>query len=509
MIFIYHKHDTVIRTEGVSGYEGSKLAKALLEIAGEHPGELLVWCHESLASNLNREVLPDLMHHQKLLYSFNASTSNYLDPVIGFTEEVAPFINVKRDVRYPTWQMSSHVGMVHASVVNASRAYLYAKDHFDYFLTSFAKRAMLCGLLCYSEPRLLTGNFVLSEVRKASVGETFRFVKQHYRMRWTALLLLNIALFRKRWVIASYLRSLFLMRRGFGETALAEIPLQSTRKLVEKGTIDVIIPTIGRKEHLHNVLRDLALQTHLPEKVIIVEQNPEPDSNSELDFITRETWPFPIDHIFTHRTGVCNARNLCLDRCTSEFVFLADDDNRFPPDTIAKAFYFLAKTGNEILITAYPQKGEEVRFKTLSQSAIFGAGNAFAKRSSLDGVRFLNGYEFGYGEDIDFGMQLRNKGFDVLFVPEISILHVKAPMGGFRLQPEVTWKNEDPSPKPSPTVMLYMILNMTKEQVQGYKVVLFFKNYLKGGSVNPLSVYRNFKLRWNKSVYWAHQLSKR
>jgi GT2 family glycosyltransferase len=36
--------------------------------------------------------------------------------------------------------------------------------------------------------------------------------------------------------------------------------------------------------------------------------------------------------------------------------------------------------------------------------------------------------------DNDFGMQLRNQGHDVLYLPEPQILHLKAPMGGFRTE---------------------------------------------------------------------------
>ena len=65
------------------------------------------------------------------------------------------------------------------------------------------------------------------------------------------------------------------------------------------------------------------------------------------------------------------------------------------------------------------------------------------------------GFEFGFGEDADFGMQLRNQGYDVLYLPEPEILHLKAPIGGFRTKPVLQWQNESIQPKPSPTVMLY------------------------------------------------------
>jgi hypothetical protein len=57
--------------------------------------------------------------------------------------------------------------------------------------------------------------------------------------------------------------------------------------------------------------------------------------------------------------------------------------------------------------------------------------------------------------DNDFGMQLRNQGVDVLYLPEPKILHLKAPVGGFRTKPKLAWENDEIQPKPSPTVMLF------------------------------------------------------
>ena len=68
--------------------------------------------------------------------------------------------------------------------------------------------------------------------------------------------------------------------------------------------------------------------------VIIVEQNPKHNSESELDFFTTETWPFAIKHTFTHQAGACNARNIALTQITSEWVFFADDDIRIENDLL-------------------------------------------------------------------------------------------------------------------------------------------------------------------------------
>jgi GT2 family glycosyltransferase len=140
------------------------------------------------------------------------------------------------------------------------------------------------------------------------------------------------------------------------------------------------------------------------------------------------------------------------------------------------------------------------------QSSTFGAGNSFVRRDLLEKVRFNRAFEFGYGEDVDFGMQLRNQGYDILYLPEPSILHLKAPVGGFRTRLVFQWQNDIVQPKPSPTIMLYQILHNTREQTLGYKTILFFKYYRHQRIKNPIHYYRNFQKQWAQSVFWANQL---
>jgi hypothetical protein len=49
-----------------------------------------------------------------------------------------------------------------------------------------------------------------------------------------------------------------------------KIKAVSSRQIINQQTLDVIIPSIGRKDYLYDVLQDLAKQTHLPVNVIIV-----------------------------------------------------------------------------------------------------------------------------------------------------------------------------------------------------------------------------------------------
>jgi GT2 family glycosyltransferase len=266
-----------------------------------------------------------------------------------------------------------------------------------------------------------------------------------------------------------------------------------------------LIPTIGRKKYLLDVLNNLAEQTHLPTNVIIIEQNPIADSVSELDFI-QNTWPFVIKHQFTHQAGACNARNLGLEMVESEFCFMADDDIVFGNDLLEKAMDTFRSTGNEVFLVACHLKTQTIERQAPKQFTVFGAGHAFVKTTCIKGLQFNMGYEFGFGEDNDFGMQLRQKGFDILYISTSNILHLKAPMGGFRTQPTLRWQNEAILPKPSPTVMLFRLLYDTPEQLLSYKTTIFLKNLNKSFLKNPLGYIKLFRKKWDTSVFWATKL---
>ena len=102
---------------------------------------------------------------------------------------------------------------------------------------------------------------------------------------------------------------------------------------------------------------------------------------------------------------------------------------------------------------------------------------------------------------MDFGKRLMDKGFAVRYLPHPEILHLKAPMGGFRTKHVAEWAHEAIQPKPSPTVMRYRIVNQTREQLAGYRSVLMFKMLAK--SRNPFSFVRSFRRRWDRSRHWA------
>ncbi|MCF6132665.1 glycosyltransferase family 2 protein [Flavobacterium wongokense] len=510
MIVLYHNNNIVTKvfsTEETNLHAdiNRNIVAVLLDFADKFKDGILVWCHQNEENNLNLAEIPKLFHHKKMLLSYNPS-GNYFDSRLGYIED-SPFIKINKKVKYASWQMSSCVGAVHASVINACSKDLKEEDDFDYFLNSFARRAITEGLFCYSEPKLLLQKSGC-KMQQASLFELFKFTKQHYRTRWIFLLFFNLLIFEKKFPLLPFLFSLFYSKRKLNPGLLNQIPLDSNKKIIESGTIDVLIPTIGRKEYLYNVLSNLASQTYLPKNIIIVEQNPEAGSTSELDFIENHRWPFSIKHHFTHQTGACNARNIGLQLIESEFTFFADDDIVFENDLIEKAMLTFQQTGNEVFLVACLLKSQMLIQQPPRQFAVFGAGHAFVKSSCFQDLKFNMGYEFGFGEDNDFGMQLRNKGFDILYISTSKILHLKAPIGGFRTKPALQWQQDAIQPKPSPTVMLFRLLYDTKEQLSNYKTTLFFKNLDKSFFLNPFKYIRVFKQKWDRSLFWANELNK-
>jgi GT2 family glycosyltransferase len=511
LIVVYHNKGRITRVESAADksilFGGKKtIAYGLMQLAIQFPESKLVWCHEDYQNQICIAEVSELMHHQKMMLSYNLSDVNYLGNRIGYIED-SPFINVNKKVTYPTWQMSSLAGVIHASVLLLFKDKIKFDSDFDFYLNSIAKVGMPLGLLCYSEPKLLTipSNKVPS---KASIFVLFKFVKLHYKTRWVFLLLLNMVVYEFRLPFLAFIYSLFYKNRNRHSITLVGIPVQSNRHVVDRATIDVIIPTIGRKNYLHDVLKDLAKQTHLPVNVIIVEQNPEAGSISELDYLQKEAWPFNIKHTFIHQAGACNARNLALSQVESEWVFLNDDDNRLDCDLIEKTFAKITEYGTTVVSNSYLKLNEIKTNNCINQAAIFGSGNSFLKTDLLNKVSFNMGLEFGYGEDSDFGMQLRNLGTDVIYFPEPSILHLSAPIGGFRTKPKLRWHNDSIQPKPSPTIMLYRVLYSSNQQILGYKTVLFFKYYKHQKIKNPIVYFKMFRKQWERSVYWANELKK-
>ncbi|AUS04119.1 glycosyltransferase family 2 protein [Pseudotamlana carrageenivorans] len=505
MIVLTHNNHHVLRVEDISTNTDivfqatDTILNVMYNLAEQFPNHILVWQHASAVSYVDFDYIAKIPALDRKCLSY--CSQSFFPDAIGYVEQ-SPFLNIKKEVCYPTWQMSGLVGVIKTSNLLQFKNEVNSTN-FSYALNAIAKLGMPQGLWCYSEPSLLKQDLPSHE-KQASTNLLFKFVKQHYKWVWVWLLFLN------KWIYERTI-SLYALCHTFTakRTQVSFKPQSiSIKKRNQEGdgpsTIDVIIPTIGRPDYLYDVLSDLRNQSHLPKRIIIVEQNPEPESVSDLHYLRSEIWPFEIDHTFTHQTGACFARNLALSKVQSEWVFLNDDDNRFAPNLLAEVLQCANQYGVEAILTSYLQPNEELFYKKVHQTSIFGSGNSFVKSKYLHKVAFDMSLEFGYGEDTDFGMQLRNIGVDVIYFPNLCITHLKAPRGGFRSTFVQPWEHEKIQPKPSPTIMYLKQKYYTIHQIQGYQLLLFFKMH----KLNIFKV-RSFLKRWKQSEKWAELLSEK
>jgi glycosyltransferase involved in cell wall biosynthesis len=511
LIIVYHstvKVDEVVSdgVQQISFDPKDSIATVLGKLAQEFSSESIVWCNSIFKQDLQIASITNEFHHAKMMLSYNPSDIDFLGDDAGYVEEFL-YLNINRNISYPTWRMSSAVGVIHASVLLELENKIVKDANFDYYLNSVAKLCMPLGLLCYSEPKLLNKLRVETE-KKTDLYTLFRFTRQHYKVVWVFLLLLNMLLYERKLPVIPFLYAFFFRRRKATEINLESILVSSSKKVVSLGTIDVLIPTIGRKKYLYDFLVDLTKQTVLPTSVIIVEQNPQLGSVSELTFLKDQSWPFEIKHTFIHQTGACNARNIALSQISSEWVFFADDDIRIDSTLIEDTFRQISAYGIQaVSIQSHHPNAKPIN-SVVSQWHTFGGGSSFVASESLKGCSFPLAYEFGFGEDFDFGVQLRSKGYDVLYFPNPLILHLKAPIGGFRTKHVFKWQDAAIQPKPSPTVMLFFIKNYSRQQLGCYKTTLFFKYFKYQKIRNPLTYYKNFRKQWKQSLYWANELKK-
>jgi glycosyltransferase involved in cell wall biosynthesis len=505
MIILYHKNKEITSVFDVKKNQEFKLIlvninAAFITLAKANPNRLLVWCDEENRGFINLEYITSECLQNNKMISF--SENNFISSRIGYIEE-SPFLNINKTVKYPTWLMSSLCGAMHSQSVLSFESILNNNDDFVFNLNAIAKLGMPNGLWCYSTPDILLKKAPKRLEFQINDINLFKFVKQHYKPVWTLLLFLNGVIHEKRFYFLALFLSLFSQRQKINETFKIEVERKDVKKI---STYDVIIPTLGRATYLYDVLVDLANQSISPSNVIIIEQDSSESSFSELNYLKTENWPFFVIHEFIHKTGACNARNLALTHVVSDYVFFADDDIRLGNKALSKSLGFMIMNRlNAITLSCKRNNESEILFLPI-QSTFFGSGCSIVKKSALQNVSFNIAFEHGFGEDADFGMQLRNKGIDIIYYSEVNLNHLKAPIGGFRKPFQHPWDIEKIKPKPSPTVLLFKIINNTKEQVLGYKIILFFKYYKHQEIKNPIRYLVNFKKQWHQSIFWANKL---
>ncbi|NHM01135.1 glycosyltransferase family 2 protein [Flavobacterium difficile] len=503
MIFVFHKNNKVVKvTQNYLeiSFEKMEVVNALFLLAKKHKKEHIVWCHIDFEPDLNYNFIAALSLSNPTILSYNPYLNNYLNSKLGYIDQNS-ILKVNKKVRFQTWQMHESVGIISSDLLLKIEKHDTDTTNFNYFLNAIANRTFMNGVLCYSEPQLLN-NLALNTSASSTDKELFKFVKQHYNLKWFFLLFFSVFLFERKILLLPFLQALFYKRKPIiKEDFISEVFEKNVT--ISNCSIDVVIPTIGRASYLKDFLVDLKQQEVLPNSVIIVEQNPNVTAESELSYLSNETWPFKIIHQFISQTGACHARNLALQEISSEWVFFSDDDIRIAPDFLKKAVQKIKCLEANAVLFSCLLKNQKATFLLPHQTAVFGSGCTMVKAEFASKINFDTKYEFCFGEDTDYGMKLKHLGTDVIYLPQPEILHIKAPIGGFRTPPKYLWSEAVIQPKPSPTILLNLLRYATPEQQKGYKMVYFMKSL---NWKQPIQSIKENQAHWKSSLFWANKL---
>ncbi|AVR47264.1 glycosyl transferase [Christiangramia fulva] len=482
--------------------ESRSLVNAFWEVAEKFPEELIIWRDQDI-DPIIADNIEECFPHELIMSSFPI-VNQYIPDQIGYIDQL-PFVNPNYEVVYPTWRMSTDIGGTYGKTALRFRDTFKEITSFGYLLNSIAKTGQQNGLFCYTNPNLTESNQTIKLSFNSTDDELFRFVAQHYKKEWLWILLFCFWRYEKRLLLIPFLKS--LGKKSFFKQKI-HLPIHEIRREKvsnESEDIDVIVPTLLRSEHLRNLLVDLSKQSKLPNRVIIVEQDPDPASVSQLEFL-KEKWSFEVIHHFVHRTGACHARNLAMKSVTAKYIFFADDDIRLETDLLEKTLAEINRLGVGCINLNCLQPGEQSVFPKIKQWGAFGSGTSVVKSEYALKCEFSEFLEKGFGEDIDYGLQLRSKGCDIIYHPDLQFVHLKAERGGFR---EVMKGQDSPEeePKPSPTMMYLVKSAYTQIMQRGYKVSLFIKYYRKQSIKNPFRYFGSMKRRWRLSERLCEELN--
>lgn len=511
MIIMIHENaekvEEILRDDMAILMKSSNLIKEFWRLAIEFPQEIIMWVDKRFYKDLNIAECQNIFHHDLIMTSFSIR-EQFFPPTIGYVDQ-SPFINPKYNVLYGTWRMSTNVGGIKGATALAFKEITRNIHNFGYLLNSIAKIGQQNSLFCYSDPSLIKTTPESDKIsHTANTKDLFNFVYQFYKTEWLLIMLFCFLRYELRFPLISFIGSFFRKKQFNKAVDLSSfIENFENNYSLNNETIDVIIPTLKRPEHVKQVLHDLKIQTFLPSRVIIIEQDPEKNSVSKLEGFLKEKWPFEIIHQFIHNTGACKARNIALQEVTSKWIFFADDDIRLSPEILHKALLEINRLGISIINLNCKQEGEKSIFRKIKQWGTFGSGTSIVLAKYALQCDFKEVYEHGFGEDIDFGLQLRSNGADVIYHPDIEILHLKAERGGFRENSPAPWLHQGLEPKPSPTMMLLIKTHYNRWMLQGYKISLFIKYYPKQAIKNPIRYLRIMKRKWQLSEEWALKLS--
>ncbi len=112
-------------------------------------------------------------------------------------------------------------------------------------------------------------------------------------------------------------------------------------------SIDFVVPTLRRPDHLRRCLDGIKSQA-IPTKSVFV--GTRLDDKESHDVVADYSTSLPVVAVDVEGVGVVGSMNSCIERCTSTFIALLDDDVEIPDTWLEKMLLHFA--GDETVVAA-------------------------------------------------------------------------------------------------------------------------------------------------------------
>jgi GT2 family glycosyltransferase len=220
----------------------------------------------------------------------------------------------------------------------------------------------------------------------------------------------------------------------------ARVPSEigETRSRQVRGDISVVIPTIGR-EALDGCVQSILEGSALPGELIVIDQGSSPNVT---DWLTRaESSGVRTQYVRSTQRGAAAARNRGIERVTTRFVAVTDDDCRVAADWLERMTARLL-VHPDALITGRVQKGTASRNDGYAPSLITTEAETIYRRPLLRRDPLSSGNmgftvavvdRFGlmnedprlrFAEDAEWSYRALRAGVPIVYAPEVVVHHL-------------------------------------------------------------------------------------
>lgn len=206
----------------------------------------------------------------------------------------------------------------------------------------------------------------------------------------------------------------------------------------ENIAVSVVIVTRNRAEDLLRCLQSVAKQDYADLEVIVVDNASEDDTAA----LVQQAHPNVTLLQQTRNTGAPEGRNIGIQHAKGDLMFCMDDDAELiDTQTIQKSVeYFrnapklaclclLVLDQHDNITTKLIPRRDRKRITEDTPAAMFSATGCMLKRSAFIEVggfwAKLNPY---FGEEPELSYRLLDKGYQLLYTPQVRIRHYESPM---------------------------------------------------------------------------------